>query len=94
MFIIPCVIGNHKVERVMLDLGASINVMPLLIYKVLNLGPLKETRVIIQMADRSNSYPEGVVEDVLIRINELIFVMDFYIIDMDDEFHQTQLIYC
>jgi hypothetical protein len=94
MFIIPCVIGNHKIERVMLDLGASINVMPLLIYKVLNLGPLKETRVIIQMADRSNSYPEGVVEDVLIRINELIFVMDFYIIDMDDEFHQTQLIYC
>jgi hypothetical protein len=94
MFIILCVIGNHKVERVMLDLGASINVMPLLIYKVLNLGPLKETRVIIQMADRSNSYPEGVVEDVLIRINELIFVMDFYIIDMDDEFHQTQLIYC
>jgi hypothetical protein len=68
--------------------------MPLLIYKVLNLGPLKETRVIIQMADRSNSYPGGVVEDVLIRINELIFVMDFYIIDMDDEFHQTQLIYC
>jgi hypothetical protein len=58
--------------------------MPLLIYKVLNLGPLKETKVIIQLVDRSNSYPKGVVEDVLIRINELIFPMEFYIIDMDD----------
>jgi hypothetical protein len=58
--------------------------MPLSIYKVLNLGPLKETKVIIQLVDRSNSYPKGVVEDVLIRINELIFPMKFYIIDMDD----------
>jgi hypothetical protein len=38
----------------MLDLGASINIMPLSIYKALNLGPLKETRVIIQLVDRSN----------------------------------------
>jgi hypothetical protein len=54
MFTIPWVIGNHKVERAMLDLGASINIMPLSIYKALNLGPLKETRVIIQLVDRSN----------------------------------------
>ena len=86
MFTIPCVIGNHKLERAMLDLGASINVMPLSIYKVLNLGPLKETRVVIQLADRSNAYPEGIVEDVLVRVNELIFPVDFYIIDMDDKF--------
>jgi hypothetical protein len=84
MFTIPSVIGNHRVERVILDLGALINIIPLSIYKVLNLGPLKETKVIIQLVDRSNSYPKGVVEDVLIRINELIFPMKFYIIDMDD----------
>ena len=94
MFTIPSVIGNHRVERVILDLGALINVIPLSIYKVLNLGPLKETKVIIQLVDRSNSYPKGVVEDVLIRINELIFPMEFYIIDMDDHLCQTQLIYC
>jgi hypothetical protein len=52
----------------------------------LNLGNLKETKVIIHLADKSNSNPEGVVEDVLIRVNELIFHVDFYIIDMDDEF--------
>jgi hypothetical protein len=80
------VIGNHKLEKAMLDLGASINVMTLSIYKDLNLASLKETKVIIQLADRSNSYLEGVVKDVLIRVNKLIFPVDFYIIDMDDEF--------
>ncbi|KAJ6923564.1 hypothetical protein NC652_017020 [Populus alba x Populus x berolinensis] len=60
--------------------------MPLSIYKNLNLGNLKETKIRIQLADKSNLYPEGVVEDVLIRVNELIFPMNFYIIDMDDEY--------
>ena len=65
-FTIPCVIGNTKVELTMIDLGASINVMPYSLYTSLNLGPLKETRVIIQLADRTTAYPEGVVEDVLV----------------------------
>ncbi|XP_039050452.1 uncharacterized protein LOC120191588 [Hibiscus syriacus] len=64
MFTIPCKLGNVRIERAMLDLGASINVMPLSIYSSLNVGPLKETGVIIQLADRSNVYPEGVLEDV------------------------------
>ncbi|XP_057784322.1 uncharacterized protein LOC131001771 [Salvia miltiorrhiza] len=84
MFTIPCIIGNKTVERAMLDLGASINVMPYSVYKDLQLGPLKDTRVIIQLADRSAAYPEGVVEDVLVKVNDLIFPVDFYIVDMDD----------
>ena len=52
----------------------------------MNLRPLKETKIKIQLADRSNLYHEDVVKDVLIRVNELIFPMDFYIIDIDDEF--------
>ncbi|XP_038708081.1 uncharacterized protein LOC120003252 isoform X2 [Tripterygium wilfordii] len=84
MFTIPCVIGNKKIERAMLDLGASINVRPHSIYASLNLGPLKETRVIIQLVDRSNAYPDGVVEDVLVQVDELIFPADFYILNMED----------
>ncbi|KAH6817707.1 hypothetical protein C2S51_001310 [Perilla frutescens var. frutescens] len=49
-------------------------------------SPMKETRVIIQLANRSNAYPQGVVEDVLVKVNDLIFSMDFYIVDMDDSF--------
>ena len=36
------------------------------------------------MADQSDAYPEGVVEDVLVKVNELIFLADFYILHMED----------
>ena len=85
MFTIQCIIGQKRIENGMLDLGASINVMPLSIFKTFNLGPLKDTRVVIQLADRSNVYPEGVVEDVLVKVNEFIFPADFYIVDMNDD---------
>ncbi|XP_017630574.1 uncharacterized protein LOC108473495 [Gossypium arboreum] len=84
MFFISCKIGSVSIKKAMCDLGASINVMPLSIYKLLNAGPLKETGVIIQLADRSVVHPKGVLEDVLVKVNELIFPADFYIIDMED----------
>ena len=84
MFTIPCVIGIIGIECAMLDLGASINVMPHFVYVYLNLDPLKETGVVIQLADRSNAYPDGVVKDVLIKVNDLIFFANFYILHMED----------
>ncbi|KAL0284562.1 UNVERIFIED_CONTAM: hypothetical protein Sradi_7194000 [Sesamum radiatum] len=68
----------------MCDLGASINVMPLSIYEYLSIGSLKETCVVLQLADRSIVYPEGVLEDVLVQVNELVFSADFYVINMMD----------
>ncbi|XP_021737776.1 uncharacterized protein LOC110704290 [Chenopodium quinoa] len=53
MFSIPCKIGNSIFERCMLDLGASINVMPKSVYDTFNVGPLSKTYVVIQLADRS-----------------------------------------
>ncbi|KAH9668031.1 hypothetical protein KPL70_021271 [Citrus sinensis] len=85
MFTIPCKIGSVRIEKALLDLGASINVMPRSIYSSLNIGPLKETGVIIQLADRSNAYPDGVLEDVLVQVNELVFPADFYVLDMEDD---------
>ncbi|XP_024043137.1 uncharacterized protein LOC112099864 [Citrus clementina] len=85
MFTIPCKIGSVRVEKVMLDLGASINVMSRSIYSSLNVGRLKETGVIIQLADRSNAYSDGVLEDVLVQVNELIFPADFYILDIKED---------
>ncbi|CAN6695171.1 unnamed protein product [Malus baccata var. baccata] len=66
-FTIPCVIGNSRFESAILDLAASINVMPYSIYASMNLGALKNDGVIIQLADRSNAYPKGVLEDVLVQ---------------------------
>ncbi|XP_062100974.1 uncharacterized protein LOC133806892 [Humulus lupulus] len=84
-FTIPCTIGNKRIERCMLDLSASINVMPYSIHTSLNLGPLEETGVIIQLADRSNAYPRGVGEGVLVKVNELVFPANFYILGMEDD---------
>ncbi|CAN6567537.1 unnamed protein product [Malus baccata var. baccata] len=90
-FTIPCVIGNTRFEKCMLDLGASINVMPYSIYASMNLGELKQDGVIIQLADRSNAYPKGVLEDVLVQVNHLIFPADFYVLEMEDSSHVPSL---
>ncbi|KAM1724339.1 hypothetical protein ACFX11_022792 [Malus domestica] len=90
-FTIPCVIGNTPFEFAMLDLGASINVMPFSIYASMHLGELKKDGVIIQLADRSNAYPKGVLEDVLVQVNHLIFLADFYVLEMDESDHSPTL---
>ncbi|KAK4411844.1 Retrovirus-related Pol polyprotein from transposon.6 [Sesamum angolense] len=76
---------NYAQQRAMCDLGASINVMPLSIFESLHVGPLKETGVVIQLADRSVVYPEGVLEDILVQVNELVFPADFYVLDMRED---------
>ncbi|CAN6579422.1 unnamed protein product [Malus baccata var. baccata] len=83
--------GNTRFESAMLDLGASINVMPYSIYASMNLRELKNNRVIIQLADRSNVYPKGVLEDVLVQVNHLVFPADFYVLEMEDSNHSPQL---
>ncbi|KAL0295325.1 UNVERIFIED_CONTAM: hypothetical protein Sangu_3201000 [Sesamum angustifolium] len=65
----------------MYDLGATINFTPLATFEYLNVGPLKETRVVLQLADRSIIYSEGVLEDVLVQVN-LVFPVDFLVFDM------------
>ncbi|CAN6557489.1 unnamed protein product [Malus baccata var. baccata] len=90
-FTIPYVIGNTRFESAMLDLGASINYMPYSIYASMNLGALKNDGVIIQLADRSNAYPKGVLEDVLVQVNHLVFPADFYVLEMDESDHAPSL---
>ena len=85
-FCIPCIIGNNKFENAMLDLGASINVMPLSIFNSLSLGPLQPTGVVIQLANKSVAHPTGFIEDVLVWVGELIFPADFYVLDMEEGF--------
>jgi len=69
----------------MLDLEASINVMPTSIFNALGLGPLKATGVVIQLTNQTNAHPAGLIEDVLVRVNELIFLANFYILEMEGD---------
>ncbi|CAL2246946.1 unnamed protein product [Prunus armeniaca] len=84
-FTIPCVVGGKEFGRALCDLGASINPMPYSVYESLDLGELKETKVVIQLADRSNRYPKGLLEDVLVQVNELIFPADFFVLEMEHD---------
>ena len=82
MFTVPVQIGEVTFSRAMLDLGVSINVMPYSMYQSLEIGPLLETRTVIQLADRSTIYPKGLVKDVIVKVDKLIFSADFYVIEM------------
>nr|KAJ0221881.1 hypothetical protein LSAT_V11C200050850 [Lactuca sativa] len=82
IFTVPCKLGNLSFPKAMLDLGASVNVLPFSIFEKLNLGSLQKTGTIIQLADHSTVYPKGALEDVIVQVGELIFPADFYILDM------------
>ncbi|RDX98868.1 hypothetical protein CR513_18152, partial [Mucuna pruriens] len=59
--------------------------MPTSIYKSLNFGDLEPTGMTIQLANRSIMEPLSVLEDVLVQVNELIFLAEFYVLDMEVE---------
>ncbi|XP_061362006.1 uncharacterized protein LOC133305782 [Gastrolobium bilobum] len=84
-FNIPIAIGNTNVGRALCDLGASINLMPLSICKALGISELKPTMVSLQLADRSLRRPNGVIEDVLVKVDKFIFPVDFIVLDMEEE---------
>ena len=79
---ISCVIGNSKIDKALLDLGASVNLLPHSVYEQLGLGKLKPTSIILQLADGSMIVPKGVVEDVLVQVDKFYFPVDFIILDM------------
>ncbi|GJW51492.1 retrovirus-related pol polyprotein from transposon TNT 1-94 [Tanacetum coccineum] len=81
-FILPCIIGNTTVNNALVDLGASISVMPFLMFKRLGLGTHKPISMAIEMAYMSMQSPKGIVENVLVKIDKFIFHVDFVILDI------------
>ncbi|GJS19455.1 reverse transcriptase domain-containing protein [Tanacetum coccineum] len=65
----------------LVDLGASINLMPLSIWKKLSLPELTPTRMILELADRSTTSPSGIAEDVFIKVGKFHFPADFVVVD-------------
>jgi len=78
---ISCFIGEHKIERALLDLGASVNLLPYSVFQSLNLGELKLTFVTLLLADRSVKVHRGIVEDVLVQVDKFIYLIDFVVLD-------------
>ncbi|XP_063942727.1 uncharacterized protein LOC135150376 [Daucus carota subsp. sativus] len=84
-FTIPCTIGPLSFDKCLCDLGASINLMPLSVFKKLGLPEPKPTNMYLQLADRSITYPRGILEDILVKVDKLIFPADFVILDFKED---------
>ena len=84
-FTIPCTIGDFDFDKVLCDLGASVNSMPLSIFKKLGLREVNPTTVCLQLADRSIKHPRGIIENVLLKVDKFIFSADFIVLDMEED---------
>ncbi|RVW63953.1 hypothetical protein CK203_056785 [Vitis vinifera] len=76
-------IGGTHVEKALLDLGASVNLLPYSMYKQLGLGGLKPTTMTLSLADRSVKIPRGLIEDVLVQVDKFYYPVDFVVLDTD-----------
>nr|GEU45184.1 DNA-directed DNA polymerase [Tanacetum cinerariifolium] len=82
-FLIPCDFPRMEVCHALADLGVSINLMPLSIWKKLSLPELTPTRMPLELADRSITRPKGVAEDVFIKVGKFHFLTDFVVVDFE-----------
>ncbi|RVW69214.1 hypothetical protein CK203_060819 [Vitis vinifera] len=80
---ISVMIGGKVVEKALLDLGASVNLLPYSVYKQLGLGELKPTSITLSLADRSVKIPRGIIEDVLVQVDNFYYPVDFVVLDTD-----------
>ncbi|GJT42133.1 reverse transcriptase domain-containing protein [Tanacetum coccineum] len=80
-FLIPCDFGEFDNHLALADLGASINLMPLSIWKKLGLPDLTSTRMVLELADRTISKPLGIAENVFVKVGKFYFPVDFVILD-------------
>jgi len=84
-FNLPMTICALSMDKVLLDLGASINLIPLAMLKKIGDLEVQPTKMSLRLADRSIKYPYGVVEDVLVKVDKFIFPVDFVIMDMKED---------
>ncbi|GJX36147.1 reverse transcriptase domain-containing protein [Tanacetum coccineum] len=82
-FLIPCEFPGMEICYALADLGASINLMPLSIWKKLSLPELSPTRMTLELADRSITYPKGLAEDVYVKVGKFHFPADFIVVNFE-----------
>ncbi|GKA66904.1 reverse transcriptase domain-containing protein [Tanacetum coccineum] len=86
-FLIPCDFSELVECLALADLGTSINLIPLFVWKKLSLLELTPTRMALELANRSVSYPVGVAKDVIVKVGKFHFLADFVVVDYDVDPH-------
>ncbi|GJU04167.1 MAK10-like protein [Tanacetum coccineum] len=81
LFTLPCRLGDSKPFDTLANLVSCVNIIPLYLFKKLNIGLLEETNHDFGLADRTKSYPVRIVRDVEVHIVKLKPLNEFYVID-------------
>ncbi|GKC51657.1 reverse transcriptase domain-containing protein [Tanacetum coccineum] len=84
-FTLPCFINDFCFDNALVDLGASVSVMPLSTYLNLGLGEFAHTRLTVELADRTVKYPKGIAKNILVGIVKFTFLIDFIFLDMPED---------
>nr|GEX32099.1 reverse transcriptase domain-containing protein [Tanacetum cinerariifolium] len=82
-FLISCDFLELEVCLALADLGSSINLMPLFIWKNLSIPEVTPTRMTLKLTNRSVAYPVGVAKDVFVKVGKFYFSADFVVVDYD-----------
>ena len=82
---ISCSIYIKHFERCLCDLGASVNIMPKVIYEALEYPALSPTTMLVQLADSTIRYPEGIAEHIFVRVRDFFVLADFVVMDMEGD---------
>ncbi|CAM8944629.1 unnamed protein product [Rhodiola kirilowii] len=83
-FTVTCGIGKAQIHHCLIDLGATVNVLPYPLYCSLRLGPLKPPRISLELGDRSCVHPVGVLERLMLHVGKLVVHTDFYVIPIGE----------
>ncbi|GKD41654.1 MAK10-like protein [Tanacetum coccineum] len=92
LFTLSCILGDLKPFDTLADLGSHVNIIPLYLFKKLNIGLLEETDHIFGLADGTKSYPVEIVKDAKVRIGKLKLLNNFYVIDMKKDLETPLLV--
>ena len=82
---ISCSIYVKHFEQCLCDLGASVNIMAKVIYEELNYPALSPTTMLVQLADSTVQYPEGIAEHVFVRVRDSFIIANFVVLDMEGD---------
>ena len=82
---INCSIFDHFYNRSLCDLGASMNILPKVIFEQLQYPALSQTRMLMQLADSTVRHPEGIVKNMLVRVKNSFVLANFVVFDMEGD---------
>ena len=82
---ISCSIFDYNFDHALWDLGASVNIMLKVTFEKLSYPALSPTTMCVQLTDSTVRYPEGVVEDLMVKVRNTFILADFVVLDMEGD---------